>query len=354
MRKLLVSTLAVVGFATVASAQVDSVLFLDIRDGTSANQSLSAPVFPYTNGQEKVPAQTAQNGGGAGDGQVLRMSPVHTTGGNEVTNGWPNNDVDGNSSTGKLWLYMLVNDDASGTGDVISSVGVDFNRTDPATPRNTINTFSYAWDVAIGWNGTAPGAANGGDWDGAKAVKVPVSGTPAVYDTTGGLVPSATAYRIGALSFTAGVRNCTTGGTTHAANSTYLFHMSVNNLLVTRTFETGGDAVENVALGYAVGTGAGGPGPDATVNGSTPNATTAIPDGAVIVASKGDFNGSGTVTNVDVGGANGFNQAIADSVGGNIHKQSQAFYGDFSGDRRVTNIDVAGFNAALGSSLSCP
>jgi hypothetical protein len=364
MRKFAIAStfvlcLSAVAFADEGGEAVNSILFMDIRDNTSANQLLGTPVFPYSNGQELLPPNdVAINGGGAGDGQVLRLSPVHTSGANEVNNGWPNNDLDGNSSTGKLWLYMTVNDDAGGTGDVVSSIGVDFNVVNPAAPKNTIASLSYAWSASF-FDGNAPGSASAEDWTGAKAVQVPVSGTPAVYDTAGALVPSATPYRVGTLTVTAGVRNCTFGGT-HYADSTYNIFLVVNNLLITRTFETGADADghEDVALGYEVGAGANGPDltsvpahAGAGVNGSVDDATSSVPDGVVRIGYKGDFGGDGRVSTLDIGG---FNAAVAASGAVNTLKQHQAYFGDFTGDRRASTLDQGGFNAAVGGSPTCP
>jgi hypothetical protein len=356
MRKTLASLVAVgvVGaFAAAASAQ--SVMYFDVRDGSSGIQSITSPVAPFTNGQDI--GQIATNTGGAGDGQILRIAPTQAGGNHSAFPlAYPNFDADGNSSTGNLHLYDRVSDDASGTGDVISSIGVDFNVTAASATPNAygVASVNWSWDTA-NWQGTNAGvnngASNGGSppsWLGAKAVKVPVNAS-AQYDTTGGLTPNLDGtprtYHLGALRVTGAPRNCANrGGTDHLARSTFNVKMAVNDLLITRVFQTGGDAVELVSFGYASGT------PETAVSGSQVGNTSATPDAVIQVGLKGDASGDGNVTNADI---TPFLTARTASAS-NSHKQSQTYWFDFSGDNRVTNADITNFLAARTASSTCP
>jgi len=363
MRKLLVSTLAVVGFATVAVAQ-ESVLVFDIRNNTVGNQSIATPLGVFANGQNV--GQVACNGGRLGDGQVLRIMPTHA--GNALHTGtkFPNFDADANSATGDLNLWLVVKEDTNNApacvGDVISSVGVDFNVTSPGAPKNVIGSMAWTWSAAVTWNGTANGVyagGNNGNYTGAKAVDVPVNATPA-YDTTGGAVPGGgevvglpdnNAYRVGALRVTGGARNCTFAAG-YTAASTYTIKMAVNNLLITRTCSNASvDAGELVAMGYGDPSGAslcGSPGEAPAVNGSTSGATSAAPDAVVIVAEKGDFNNNGNVTGADNGG---FGNA---QVAGAAITQNQLYLGEFNGNATVTGADNGGYGNAQNNTAVCP
>lgn len=352
MRKSLVTLVAfgVVGaFAAAASAQLN--MWFDIRDNTTASQGISAgsaggaPTVPFTNGQEL--AQAAFNSGRRGDGQVLRLNPV-VSNSFHARNAYPNFDADTNLATGNLHLYGDVLDDPSGTGDVISSIGVDLNTTEGgAGGANRIASYAWTWDTA-NWQGTNagtnPGASNGGNppsWLGAKAVKVPVNAS-AQYDTTGGLTPRAEPYHLGALRVTAG--NRTAGATGHAANSTFNVRMSVNDLLITRVFQTGGDAVEMVSFGYTAGA------PEAPVSGSQVGNTSTAPDAVITVQMKHDRNGNGTVTGID---APGFTAAFNAAL--NL-KQIEAYLYNNNGGTggaatQITGIDAPGFTAAFNSPI---
>jgi len=365
MRKLLVSTLAVVGFATVAVAQ-ESVLVFDIRNNAAGTQSIGTPVSPFTNGQS--PTNAACNGGRMGDGQVLRLMPTHVANAIHTGNKYPNFDADANAATADLNLWLVVKEDTNNApacaGDVISSIGVDFNTTSPATPKNVIASMAWTWSAAVTWNGTANGVyagGNNGNYTGAKAVDVPVNATPA-YDTTGGAVPGGgevvglpdgNAYRVGALRITSGPRNCVFA-VGYTAASTYTIKMAVNNLLITRTCSNASvDAGELVAMGYGDPSGAsqcGTPGEAPAVNGSTSGATSAAPDAVVIVAEKGDFNSNGSVTAADNGG---YGIAQGASTAGTL-TQNQLFLGDFNGNTTVTAADNGGYGIAQGASATCP
>src|SRR3989442_7169 len=125
MRKFLISAAVVAGLTTVAMAQTNSTYFFDVRNNVAAadpnNQTITAPGIPFTKGQGDFPNDGgAPPAGGRGNGQILRLNPVVSNGFN-VRPAYPNFDGDGNKATGKLWLYADVADDASGTGDVISS-----------------------------------------------------------------------------------------------------------------------------------------------------------------------------------------------------------------------------------------
>lgn len=118
MRKaLLLAAVAGLVLGSTALAQ-DSIIFMDVRDGTSPNQSIASPVYPYIVG--------GLNNGHAGDAQTLWITP-HYANNLEIDThqklGWPNTDGDANNSTGKLFLHMTVNTDDSGGTGVISSLG---------------------------------------------------------------------------------------------------------------------------------------------------------------------------------------------------------------------------------------
>lgn len=379
------STMLACGIVAVLAARSiaqDSSVFYDVRDDrTSAGsgiggQLIGTPAAPYTKGQNPAGGAGnsadrfgtgAVNAGGRGAGGVLRLAPVATT--NSHSNvAWPNYDTDNNGSTGNLWLYMAVNDDASGTGDVISSMGLDHNIANGpnlVTQRNQIASVAFTMfndaTVAAGaggspatpWNGVVNGASNLGTPPsvlGSKAVRVPVTTGPA-YAASLGIQPNAGLYRIGQLRVTAGARNCTQrSANLHVDNSTYKLTASVNNLLCTRVFQSGGDAVENISMGYdpffadaAFGT------LDAAQSGSVV-AASANPDAAIQVRLHGDFSGDGNVSAADVAG---FNAAVAANLAA-TQTVSQTYLGDFNNNRTVTSADIGGFTAATTASLTCP
>jgi hypothetical protein len=246
-------------------------------------------------------------------------------------------DGDGNNSTGKLWLYMDVNlADGGGTG-VISSIGVDMPITAPATPKNPLASVNFAWDPAIVWSGSVPGTGTVTGVVGAKAVKVPVSGPPPVFDATGGLVPTAR-YRVGVLSVAGGAR---VGGfgAGYETNSTYTVKLTVNGLLITRVFNgPSPDPTENVAFGYAAGL------PETPyVDGSVSGGSSTLPDATIVVNAKGDFGGDGRCTVTD-----NSSFVAARGAGTAACTQRQVFMGDVTGDRRVTVTDNSGFTANRG------
>jgi hypothetical protein len=345
MRKLATFLLAACVLAGASSAVwAQSTMWFDIRDNTSANQNITTgtPAQPFGNGQGLT--DTAFNAGGRGDGQVLRLNPV-VSNNFHMRAAYPNFDGDGNLSTGNLWLYIDVAAQGAGaTGDCISSIGVNFDLS-PHVGTGTANqiaSVAWTWDAGnwAGTNaGTAPGSMQAGsppDWNGAKAVKVPVNSN-AVYDTTGGLTPNAQPYRLGSLRVTAG--NRVPGAASHTNNSTYKVLMSVNELLITRVFQTGGDATEMVAFGYN------GASPDTPVSGSTQGATSTNPDAIIQVMMKGDRNGNGTVTGID---SPGFTDAARRGAG---IKQVEAFLYNNNGgtggaQTTITGIDSPSFTDA--------
>lgn len=359
MRKfsLVLSAVAVTGL-TVAASAGESNYWFDIRP-TAA--SILAPAAPFTIGQGDFPNDGGA-GGGRGNGQVLRISPTLTGGQHlAVPSGWPNFDGDNNESTGDLWLYVDVNDDSdapTGTGDVISSIGLDMAiSTTAATPRFEIGTVNWSWtltDATVPVNyGFANGVSSRTGVVGAKYVKVPVSAA-STYATAGGLTPSATPYQLGKLAIGGAARgavSCATAATTHANNSTYTVNMSVNNLLITRTFSSGGNATpeELVSFGYTGGA------VDANVSGNTVGAGAAgVRDAVIQVRMKHDGNGSGNVNNLDISGANGFNQAAADSTAG-VMTQRQRYLYDRNNNGGINNLDISGVNGFNGMAATvCP
>jgi hypothetical protein len=385
MKRALCTSLVVMAFATIATAQ-DSTIWLDARSNavpanTASNyNAISAPTTmngPFVTG---APAGT---GGKRGGGQVLRINPIRNNGAqNNVPTSFPNLDGDGNRATGDLWVYMDVADDTSGTNDVISSVGIDFDLTfTGTTTRYAIGSIAYTANndgsvlnsitnpTATPWNGVVNGTqvvGNPPDWTGAKAVAVPVTTGP-VYASTNRLIPNvanfgaayatstAVPYRLGKLRATAALRNCATltGALdpAHATNSQYNVFLKVNNLLITRVYETLGDAVENVSFGInAGGT------PDAAVSGSTSGAVSAVADAIIAVREKGDFSGDGRITGAD----NTLYTAASGNVADNV---LQDYAGDFNVqvsvgtiNNLVTGADNGGYLAAQAgwSGTVCP
>lgn len=360
MRKysLVLSAVAVTGLTVSAFGAAESTYWFDVRP-TAA--TITAPVAPYTIGQGGGFPDDGGAGGGRGNGQVLRVSPVLS--GNQhlaVPSGFPNFDADNNESTGDLWLYtdVLPNADSPlGTNDVISSIGLDMAiSTSAATPRFEIGAVAWTWtytDANTNFgksDGTSTAAVAGPRGvTGAKFVKVPVSPASA-YATAGGLTPSATPYQLGKLRITGAARgsiSCATAATTHAANSTYNVNLSINNLLITRTFSTGGNATpeERVSLGYTGGA------LEADVSGNTVGGA-GVRDAIIQVRMKHDGNGSGNVNNLDISGANGFNAAAA--AGLNIN-QTQRYLFDRNNNGSINNLDISGTNGFNGmAAAACP
>jgi hypothetical protein len=349
MRKysFVLSAVAVTGL-TVAAKAGELNLWFDVRP-TAA--SITTPANPFLVGQGDQPNDGGP-GGGRGNGQVVRLQPTNSTNYHTAVAGtsYPNFDADGNAATADLWLYADVNpntDAPAGTNDVISSIGFDAAiSTTAATPRYEIATAAWSWtltDATVPVNyGFANGVSSRTGVVGAKYVKGPVSGA-SVYATAGGLVPSATPYQLGKFALTAAARDavsCATGGT-HATNSTYTVTMSVNNLLITRTFSSGGNAVpeERVSFGYTAGA------VEADVSGNTVGGA-GIRDALIQVRMKGDTNGSGNVNGLDIGGF-----TTAQGLGTNI-TQAQRYLYDRNNSGNINGLDIGGFTGA--QTAPCP
>lgn len=357
MNKKTLVLCACVAMVFASSAMAQSVIWMDARPNSAASgintiTGTLGAINPY-------PIDNV-NGGRKGAGQVLRLEPVHADGLHTANpTAFPNHDGDGNRSTGDLWIYMDVNDDPSGTGDVISSLGLDAQVTKLGTlARNTIvsstleiindNTVFNSITPAGGspWNNKIDGTPSGLNVGGAKSVRVPVEAGPA-YNATLGIEPRASGltdipYRVGKMHFVSGARQCTFSPV-HTANSTYEVRLKANNLLITRVFNGAGDADEQINYGYDVAGAPEGP----AISGNDTVTVSAIADGVVEVRMKGDYTGDGRVTGAD-------NGPHSTAVGDATDNTLQTFAGDFSGDNRVTGADNGGFLAASTASLSCP
>jgi hypothetical protein len=372
---MLVAVGAVVALTSAAWAQ-DSTIFYDIRDHYNLAgdpvQDILSPTYPFTNGQ--VDGVGAFYAGGPGDGMILRLNP-------ECANGWhddeialpdsgfvryPNFDLDTDLNTGALFLYMDVND-VPGDGDCIASIGIDQNVT-MFTPqwgdsgRNPIGSILYSWDPAyfndVTNAGVEDGGSDGGDppsWIGAKAVKVPVEdpgGGPVYACGDDGLPqdPDTSPYKLGRLDVTGGPRD-TSANTAehHLENSTYDLHLSVNNLLITRVFSSGGDAVEMVSFGYDPATGL----PETAVSGSVEGNPGGEPDAVIQIHMKNDSNADGQITFSDIavppyGIVPVLNLGAVTTIAQRI-----AYTHDCSNDRKVDFSDIAGFVSALNNGGGC-
>lgn len=382
MKKAIFSLLAVAIVASLSGTVLaqESVVYFDIRDGvtgagTYGSQLITAPKRPWTfgDGDALLPTPGIINGGGAGSGQVLRLSPTNSSGMQNnnaygaapLNDAWPNYDQDGLLSTGNLWLYMRVNgnsDTTPGVNDCISSLGIHLDGAQiQAGQRNQLSALSFqlfnsgVTGVPSGspWNNKIDGVVgtlNPPSWTGAKAARVPVNTGP-VYQANLGMTVSATPYRIGQLRATAGLRNCliTTPPNTnaHVKKSSFTIKIRNNNILTTRVFQSGGDAspAEQVAYGYT----AAAPGGElANASGSVENATSATADATIQIRLKGDFNGDGSTDGTDTP-----DYLTALGVSPN-HTVLTNYLFDFNHDRNIDPLDTAGYLNALGLSSSCP
>lgn len=362
MRKSILAALAVAliaGFAANAMAQ-DSVMWFDVRNNTGdfgtakVNQYITAaaPKGPFLNGQD--PSTPVTNAGGPGDGQILRVSPKftasgwHLNGGGDV-NAFGDWDRDGDYSTSSLYLYMTVNG-PFGSGDVISSIGFDVDsfRLD-AIQKNTY-TMDWTWEAgpwAAANAGSVPGATGTGpngepNWAGAKAVKVPVEGSPPAFAVGAGLVPAVEPYRLGSFAIEGQTRGCAPFAS-FFNRSTYELYLKVNNLLITRAFETGGDAQEDVAFGYVGGA------PEApAVNGNTDGATSTEPDAIIEVRMRSDFNGNGKLQTNDLSA-----YLTAQGKGFGI-SQLEAYCYDYNGNGKLQTNDLSDYLASQPAATTCP
>lgn len=354
MRKysFILSAVAVTGLTVAAKAAPESTYWFDVRPTAAA---ITTPAIPFLHGQGDFPDDGGA-GGGRGNGQVLRISPTISNGYHNAPAGagpsYPNFDADGNAATGDLFLYcdVLANQDApAGTNDVISSIGLDMAiSTTAATPRFEIGSVAWTWtltDPSVPVNyGFANGVSSRTGVVGAKYVKVPVDGA-SLYASAGGLTIGGP-YRLGRLAIGAAARdavNCNTQTTAHATNSTYTVTMSINNLLITRTFSTGGNAVpeERVSLGYTGGA------IEADVSGNSVGGA-GVRDAIIQVRMKADTNGSGHVTSLDIGG---FTTA-QNKVPNTSINQRERYLFDRNNNGTITSLDISGFTGA--QNAPCP
>ena len=355
-------------FASTAMAQ--SVIWCDVRANSIAtNPGTNANLNAITGGlgANQPFVFDNVNGGRKGGGQTLYLEPVRIAGVGALHTDFPTAfpnavgintlnglGMDGDRSDGDIWVYMDVNDDLSGTGDVISSLGLDVVVTPPATPRNTMTaTFEMLNDGSV-FNQVTP--AGSGPWNskidtfnagGAnKAVRVPVEAGP-TYNAALGIEPRASGltdmpYRVGRIGVQAGIQNCTKG-VGYRNNSTYEIRLKANNLLVTRVFNGAGDADEQINYGYDLAGAPEGP----AISGNDTVSMSSLADATVVIDIKGDFNGDGRINSGDL---SQFTTAVADSS----DNQFQAYFGDFSGDSRVTSGDVANYLFADTLDVPCP
>lgn len=158
-------------------------------------------------------------------------------------------------------------------------------------------------------------------------------------------------YRFAQLRVTAALRDCNGfAANTHVDNSTYSVKLSV--CAPPGISRVCASSFDNVSIGYDpyyVANGTFGI-VDAPINGGANGVASASPDAVIQIRLRGDFNGNGTVSGVDIAG---FNAAISASQSGTL-KVSQAYLGDFNNNRTVTGADIAGFVNAIGASGSVP
>jgi len=399
-KKLFILSACLLAIATSVTMAQESVIFFDVRPNDTGSGVRSLTGNLGASGANPFNNDTV-NAGKRGQGQIMRLEPTHGDGYESVqlsgqfpANGYPNFDGDLNRSTGDLWLYMDVFDDTAGTGDVISSVGLDIDlvpagtimRAKPGSLAMTLDNGTTVFNSitppgsGAPWNNKVDGevvpASDPLDWRNIKAVRVPVD-SPAVYNAALGIVnraagPTDAPYRLGKPRVTSGARNCTQrvcpatdpncalgsilGG--HAKNSSYDVFLKVNNLLITRVFNGVGDspAQENVSLGYGALIGAASASPELpAINGNTNGGVSLVPDARIEVRLKGDYTNDGNVTNSD--NVQMQNAAFTDAT----DNQWQAYCGDFTGSATVTSSDVGvvglggfGFLGAQTRSATCP
>jgi hypothetical protein len=276
-------------------------------------------------------------------------------------------------SNGSLYLYMDVGCRGDGVGnEIVSSMGLNVRKSAPSATALTASAFTVftaATGASAGpWSSPSPNiptlnAAGNLLVSNSRAVAVPSSTTDALWN---GYTPNRSAsqtscgaggvfnvagsnghYRVARLDLTAG----TGSGTVPV--QTYSLFLQVGNLKITRVYDptaTNGGAPENVSFGYSGGV------PDATTNGSSPGAESAIADASVIIRKVGDIGGNdanydfnpnfpdGQVTSDDVnyayahyrGSSNPAEIALADT-GGN--DSNYDFNPDFR-DCQVTSDDI--------------
>lgn len=367
MNKKTLVLCACVAMVFASSAMAQSVVWCDTRaNNIAANPGTNANLNAITGtlGGNQPFLFDNVNGGRKGGGQTLYLEPVRFQAGvthTDFATSFPNAlELDGDRSDGDIWIYMDVNDDPSGTGDVISSLALDAIVTPPATPRNTIssltleiindNTVFNSVTPAGGnpWNNKIDGTPSGANVVGAKAVRVPVQAGP-TYNAALGIQPRPSGltdipYRVGKMHVQAGTFGCVGRTATYRAQSTYEIRLRANNLLTTRVYNGAGDAVEMINYGYDAAGAPEGP----AISGNDTVTVSALADAIVVIDIKGDFTGDGRVTSADNGpmGAAAFSDTT--------DNQFQAFFGDFSGDSRVTSADIGGYSTADANDTPCP
>jgi hypothetical protein len=246
-----------------------------------------------------------------------------------------------------------VNNDAdapAGTNDVISSIGVDIAITDMGTSTDHVlgsSTWAWTGQAGVTWSGTSAGSPVAGGVGGhndVRAVKVPVTSGP-LYNTAGALVPT-NLYRVGQLNLQAGVRTAPCAGA-----GTYGVKLSVDSLLITRVFSTGGSASpeEDIAFGYAGGA------PEdlsAGAEGNTEGGTSATDDATIVVQMKGDIDMNGTLNTDDLGALLAFTDDPNLCGGGGL-PQEVLYAFDFDGNLFL-NTDDLGALLFFTDDIGCP
>jgi hypothetical protein len=349
MRKTTIALLALTALlvtSTGALAATNNGLgfFFDTRDTMSAtsinggalgNTQWTTPIKPWSN---------EVGGGGRGAAQVVRVSPV-IPGGSHNFGGH-------NSAVQQTFMYMDV-DDRTGTGDIISSVGVDLSIVkdsgdmglDPVTGV-ALTIFNAQADVGGGaasdaWDDTAVGSVGVTGITGLKMVRVPVSGVAPAYNPNLGLDVGGS-YRLARLQFTGGNR-----GTLPTTVGVFSAKLIVNDLLITRVYDPAGPAGASPELpdfGFLNGSfeAAAIPGLNGAT-GSSEGTTSATADLRVIVQARGDMDANGSIAISDV---TQFVQAFNGAAAGtnNVAKQWAA---DVNNDNAITIADVTGFSNAF-------
>lgn len=292
--------------STTASAQPpDSILWFDVRSSANAVENISTPVYPWTLGQ--FCGEPAFNGGGAGDGQILRVSPRFSNTNLFQINAFPNFDADDDLSTAMLWLYMTVND-TPGVDDKITRISLDFEiQLGPQGTggRNRIQSmdFQFLNDSTVfdpmsppalppPWASIQQGHIVPGDppqWINAEATV----NDPANPEPEHGLLPGAT-YRLGRLRI---IGDTFTGpcGPALASNSIYRVRAVVGTNGIQRSVRpTVSDPYvvqsEQLAMGYV-----GGAPESPNVDGGASGAKSIVPDAEIHIRMKWDVNGDGRV-----------------------------------------------------------
>ncbi len=382
---LAVALAAQSAFAQNPSANAGLSIAYDARSSAGA---ITSPTAPYTNGTAAEvtggkggtiliqPRIDAGNSGGYGDGSYLYINPRQPTNPLFVPSatlgfhwiGTKNKSgvvTATDSSKQSLYKYAFVTQ-RSAPDEVIGALGLDVDivKGGTAGAGNRLEQVAASANGSL-WNGNTVTVtpAGVGEEDSftvsTKAVKVPVSAGP-VYNSSGGLVPSATLYQIGQIDLTAGVwkKNVAFGNIPGEGNGVYTVRDRVNNLLVTRVYNGTGPSPEVPDFGH-VTTVAGTPGavgvvyttgtaPEATSgDGLTVGSTSAQADAIIIIQAKGDYNNNGDIEGGDIAG---FNAAVTAGAGNRIREN---WLGDLNGIGGVEGGDIATFNALVANAADC-